>query len=199
MVAAGGLKLAALAVDARGAVADVPSSVGAVVLTPAHQFPLGVTLAPERRAAFVGWARSRDAIVVEDDYDGEFRYDRQPVGALQGLDPERVVYAGTASKTLGPGLRLGWLVVPAELLDEVIEAKQLAGTTHTLDQLALAELLGSGGFDRHVRRMRQHYRRRRDLLLALLAEHAPAFRPRGIAAASSSCSRSVPAAPPRRG
>jgi GntR family transcriptional regulator/MocR family aminotransferase len=182
VVAGGGLRVTALAVDARGAVAEVPSSADAVVLTPAHQFPLGATLAPERRAAFVGWARSQDAIVLEDDYDGEFRYDRQPVGALQGLDPDRVVYAGTASKTLAPGLRLGWLVVPAELLDDVVAAKQLAGATHALDQLALGELLHSGGFDRHVRRMRQHYRRRRDLLLALLAEHAPAFRPRGIAA-----------------
>ena len=91
MVAADGLKVAALPVDARGAVAEVPSSADAVVLTPAHQFPLGVTLAPERRAAIVGWARSRDAIVVEDDNDGEFRYDRQPVGALQGLDPEHIV------------------------------------------------------------------------------------------------------------
>jgi GntR family transcriptional regulator / MocR family aminotransferase len=182
VIVAAGLRVAALAVDARGALADVPAGAGAVVLTPAHQFPLGATLAPERRAAFVGWARSRDAIVIEDDYDGEFRYDRQPVGALQGLDPERVVYAGTASKTLAPGLRLGWLIVPAALLDDVIGAKRLAGATHTLDQLALAELLRSGAFDRHVRRMRQRYRRRRDLLLTLLAEHTPARRPQGIAA-----------------
>ncbi len=182
VVSAGRLRVAALAVDAHGALDDVPSGAGAVVLTPAHQFPLGATLAPERRAALVGWARSREAILIEDDYDGEFRYDRQPVGALQGLDPERIVYAGTASKTLAPGLRLGWLVVPAGLLDEVLAAKQLLGASHTLDQLALADLLRTGAFDRHVRRMRQRYRRRRDLLLGLLAGHSPAFRPRGIAA-----------------
>jgi len=182
VIAACGLQVAPLAVDAAGALADVPAAAGAVVLTPAHQYPLGATLAPERRAALVGWARSRDTLVIEDDYDGEFRYDRQPVGALQGLDPERIVYAGTASKTLAPALRLGWLVVPAGLLDAVVAAKRRAGATHALDQLALAELLRSGGFDRHVRRMRQRYRRRRDLLLALLAEHDPTFRPRGIAA-----------------
>jgi len=128
------------------------------------------------------WTVTSVTIVVEDDYDGEFRYDRQPVGALQGLDPERVVYAGTASKTLASALRLGWLVLPAKLLDDVIAAKELAGATHALNQLALAELLRSGAFDRHVRRMRQRYRRRRDLLLALLAEHVPGFHPRGIAA-----------------
>jgi GntR family transcriptional regulator/MocR family aminotransferase len=182
VAAANGLTVAALAVDERGAVADIPANAGAVVLTPAHQFPLGATLAPERRAAFIGWARSADAIVIEDDYDGEFRYDRQPVGALQGLDPDRVVYAGTASKTLAPGLRLGWLVLPAALLESVIKAKQLIGATHALEQLALAELIRSSVFDRHVRRMRQRYRRRHDQLLALLAERTPAMRPRGIAA-----------------
>jgi GntR family transcriptional regulator/MocR family aminotransferase len=182
VVAANGLAVAALAVDEQGALAHVPAGAGAVVVTPAHQFPLGATLAPERRAAFVGWARSSDAIVIEDDYDGEFRYDRQPVGALQGLDPERVVYAGTASKTLAPALRLGWLVVPAWLLDDVIEAKQLTGATPALEQLTLAELLRSGAFDRHVRRMRQRYRARHDTLLAQLAEHNPELRPLGIAA-----------------
>lgn len=182
VMAASGVTVAALPVDERGAVAHIPDGADAVVLTPAHQFPLGPTLAPQRRADFVSWARSHDAIVVEDDYDGEFRYDRHPVGALQGLDPEHVIYAGTASKTLAPGLRLGWLVVPAALLDDVIEAKRVTGATHALDQLALAELLRSGAFDRHVRHMRQRYRRRRDLLLALLAEHAPGLRPRGIAA-----------------
>ena len=179
---ANGLRVAALAVDERGAVADIPVDAGAVVLTPAHQFPLGATLAPERRAAFLGWARSADALVIEDDYDGEFRYDRQPIGALQGLDPDRVIYAGTASKTLAPGLRLGWLVLPAALLESVIEAKQLIGATHALEQLALAELIRSGAYDRHVRRMRQRYRHRHDQLLALLAERTPAMRPRGIAA-----------------
>ena len=116
--------------------------------------------------------------MIEDDYDGEFRYDRQPVGALQGLDPEHVVYAGTASKTLAPALRLGWLVLPDRLLEPVVEAKQLAGDTQALEQLTLAELLRSGAYDRQVRRMRQHYRRRRDELLARLAGRHT----RGIAA-----------------
>jgi GntR family transcriptional regulator / MocR family aminotransferase len=166
-----------LAVDEQGALPDVPAGAAAVLLTPAHQFPLGGTLAPERRAAFVDWARAAGGLVIEDDYDGEFRYDRQPVGALQGLDPERVVYAGTASKTLAPALRLGWLVLPERLLQPVTEARRLAGgDTAVLDQLALAELIASGGLDRHVRRMRQRYRRRRDALLEVVG------RARGVAA-----------------
>ena len=117
-------------------------------------------------------------MVIEDDYDGEFRYDRQPAGALQGLDPEHVVYAGTASKTLAPGLRLAWLVLPAALVEPVLEAKTRIGGTTVIEQLALAELISSGALDRHVRRMRARYRRRRDALLALLGDR----RTRGIAA-----------------
>jgi GntR family transcriptional regulator / MocR family aminotransferase len=153
-----------------------------VLITPAHQFPLGGTLAPDRRAAFVARARDGGAVVIEDDYDGEFRYGRQPVGALQGLAPEHVVYAGTASKTLAPGLRLGWLVVPSRLVEPVLEAKRVFGDTQVLEQLALAELIRSGALDRHVRRMRQRYRRRRDALLSTVADRAPRLRPRGIAA-----------------
>jgi GntR family transcriptional regulator/MocR family aminotransferase len=169
VVRASGARVAALEVDEHGARPQLPPRATAALLTPAHQFPLGATLAPERRAAFVAWARESGGVVIEDDYDGEFRYDRQPVGALQGLDPGHVVYAGTASKTLAPGLRLGWLVVPDRLLEPVLEAKRLAGATHALEQLALAELLGSGAYDRHVRRMRQRYRRRREALLETLA------------------------------
>jgi GntR family transcriptional regulator/MocR family aminotransferase len=124
----------------------------------------------------VAWARDHGTLVIEDDYDGEFRYDRQPAGALQGLDPERVVYAGTASKTLTPALRLGWLVLPDRLLEPVLAAK--LNSTPALEQLALAELLAGGGYDRHVRRMRQRYRRRRDSLLARLGDR----RTLGIAA-----------------
>jgi len=163
---AAGLRVAPLAVDAHGAIPEIPQDVAAVNLTPSHQFPLGGTLAPERRSAFVAWAREHGTLVIEDDYDGEFRYDRQPAGALQGLDPERVVYAGTASKTLAPALRLGWLVLPDRLLEPVLAAK--LNSTPALEQLALAELLAGGGYDRHVRRMRQRYRRRRDSLLARL-------------------------------
>ncbi len=121
--------------------------------------------------------------MVEDDYDGELRYDRAPVGALQGRDPSRVVYAGTASKTLAPGLRLGWLAVPADLVGELADAKARAdGQAGAMDQLALAELLRSGAFDRHVRRMRLRYRARRDHLAAALAGLRPAPRVTGSAA-----------------
>ncbi len=127
-----------------------------------------MALAPRRRRAAI----ESGALLIEDDYDGEFRYDRQPVGAMQALAPERVVYAGTASKTLAPGLRLAWLVLPGELVEDVAEAKRLTeGQSPSLEQLTLAELLGSGAYDRHVRRMRLVYRRRRDRLLAELARH----------------------------
>ena len=173
---AAGREIVPMTVDEHGAVP--PGDADVALLTPAHQFPLGATLAPERRAAFVRWARERQTVVIEDDYDGEFRYDRQPAGALQGLDPEHVVYAGTASKTLAPGLRLAWLVLPAALVEPVLEAKTRIGGTTVIEQLALAELISSGGLDRHVRRMRARYRRRRDALLALLGDR----RTRGIAA-----------------
>ncbi|MGW0530720.1 MocR-like pyridoxine biosynthesis transcription factor PdxR [Streptomyces sp. NPDC003032] len=155
----------------------------AVLLTPAHQFPMGVPLHPDRRAAAVDWARREGGLILEDDYDGEFRYDRQPVGALQGLDPERVVYLGTASKSLAPGLRLGWMVLPSGLRDEVLGEKDAAGwSCGTLDQLTLAEFITSGAYDRHVRGARLRYRRRRDHLVAALAERSPETRATGIAA-----------------
>jgi GntR family transcriptional regulator/MocR family aminotransferase len=172
---AAGREIVPMTVDEHGA---RPVDADAALLTPAHQFPLGATLAPERRAAFVRWARERETVAIEDDYDGEFRYDRQPAGALQGLDPEHVVYAGTASKTLAPGLRLAWLVLPAALVEPVLEAKTRIGGTTVIEQLALAELIASGGLDRHVRRMRARYRRRRDALLTLLGNR----RTHGIAA-----------------
>ncbi|MFP1627626.1 PLP-dependent aminotransferase family protein [Streptomyces sp. 5K101] len=157
--------------------------VGAVLMTPAHQFPLGVPLHADRRAAAVDWARRTGGLILEDDYDGEFRYDRQPVGALQGLDPERVVYMGTASKSLAPGLRLGWMVLPESMVGEVLEAKgREEWSSGALDQLTLAEFIASGAYDRHVRGMRLRYRRRRDQLVAALAERAPAVRVSGIAA-----------------
>ncbi len=122
-------------------------------------------------------------MIIEDDYDGEFRYDRQPIGALQSLDPECVVYAGTASKTLAPGLRLGWLVVPEHLLGEVVAAKAAADRHSSVpDQLTLAEFISGGGYDRHVRRRRLVYRRRRDHLVSALQRHAPQVSILGIAA-----------------
>ncbi|MFG1808901.1 PLP-dependent aminotransferase family protein [Streptomyces sp. NPDC049040] len=179
-----GLDPVALPVDADGArVADLDAGVPAVLLTPAHQFPLGVRLSPERRTAVVAWARSTGGLVVEDDYDGEFRYDRQPVAALQALAPDHVVYAGTASKSLAPGLRLAWIAVPPQLLDAVVREKRLADhQSPALDQLTLAEFIRSGSYDRHVRRMRVRYRTRRDRVVEVLAARAPGARVSGIAA-----------------
>ncbi|HXQ63066.1 MAG TPA: PLP-dependent aminotransferase family protein [Acidimicrobiales bacterium] len=158
-------------------------SVAAVLLTPAHQYPTGATLSADRRTAWIDWARHHDAVLIEDDYDGEFRYDRQPVGALAALDPERVIYAGTTSKTLAPGLRLAWLVLPPRWLEPVVDLRPLVDRhSGALDQLALAEMITSGAFDRHVRHSRMRYRRRRDLLLSLLADQVPAVTAHGIAA-----------------
>ncbi|MFD8721056.1 PLP-dependent aminotransferase family protein [Streptomyces sp. NPDC059629] len=154
----------------------------AVLLTPSHQFPMGVALHHDRRAAVVDWARRTGGLVLEDDYDGEFRYDRRPVGALQGLAPDEVVYLGTASKSLAPGLRLAWMVLPPAVAGEVTEAKGGVDTCGAPDQLTLAEFITSGAYDRHVRASRSRYRRRRDELVAALAERAPAIRVTGIAA-----------------
>jgi GntR family transcriptional regulator / MocR family aminotransferase len=159
------------------------ANVDAVILTPTHQSPAGVTLSGERRGALLAWLRDRDAIAIEDDYDAEFRYDRAAVGALQGLEPEHVVYAGTVSKTLVPALRIGWVAVPSRLLDAVAEEKRLADrTTAQIDQHAFAHFLTSGELDRHLRRMRVRYRSRRDALVAALAEELPEARVEGIAA-----------------
>jgi GntR family transcriptional regulator / MocR family aminotransferase len=159
------------------------ANVDAVVLTPTHQSPVGVTLSGERRGALLAWLRDRDAIAIEDDYDAEFRYDRAAVGALQGLEPEHVVYAGTVSKTLVPALRIGWVAVPSRLLDAVAEEKRLADrTTAQIDQHAFAHFLTSGELDRHLRRMRVRYRSRRDALVAALAEELPEACVEGIAA-----------------
>jgi GntR family transcriptional regulator/MocR family aminotransferase len=143
---------------------------------------MGGTLHRDRRAAVVDWARRTGGLVVEDDYDGEFRYDRQPVGALQGLDPDHVVYAGTASKSLAPGLRLAWLVLPPDLVEEAARAKGGKDMCGVLDQLTLAEFITSGAYDRHVRAARLRYRRRRDALVAELARRAPQVHATGIAA-----------------
>ncbi|MEU0161362.1 PLP-dependent aminotransferase family protein [Streptomyces sp. NPDC006261] len=186
LVAGTGLATPCLALDHLGSRTGELAAMrgtGAVLLTAAHQFPTGVPLHPDRRAAAVDWARSRGGLILEDDYDGEFRYDRQPVGALQGLDPERVVYLGTASKSLAPALRLGWMVLPRGLVAEVVAAKGPSDwMTGTIDQLTLAEFIASGAYDRHVRSMRLRYRRRRDQLVAALAERAPGIEVSGIAA-----------------
>jgi GntR family transcriptional regulator / MocR family aminotransferase len=186
LIAGHGLAVAPLPVDDAGARTDRLDAIGAgaVIVTPAHQYPTGVTLQPGRRAALVVWARREGACVIEDDYDGEFRFDRQPVGAVQGLAPDQVVYAGTVSKTLAPGVRLGWLVLPPRLVDPVVAMNGMARggwTPPVLEQLTLAELIVTGRFDAHLRRLRAAYRARRDTLLAALAD-LPGARPRGIAA-----------------
>ncbi|NIH87533.1 PLP-dependent aminotransferase family protein [Amycolatopsis granulosa] len=176
--ARGGARTVPVPVDERGLrVSELDSPV--VVVTPAHQYPLGVTLAPERRSALAGWAAA-GGLVIEDDYDGEFRFDRQPLGAVQSLAPERIVYAGGVSKTLAPSLRIGWLVLPRRLVAPVCDRMaELGWRPPVLDHLVLADLLTSGAYDRHVRQRRIAYRRRRDRLLAALP---PEFVPEGISA-----------------
>ncbi|GGX60602.1 MocR-like pyridoxine biosynthesis transcription factor PdxR [Streptomyces fructofermentans] len=183
LLSAAGVRTVPLPVDEDGARVDGLGAERAVLLTPAHQFPTGGPLHPGRRAAVVDWARSRAGVVLEDDYDGEFRYDRRPVGALQGLDPERVVHIGSVSKSLSPALRLGWMVLPERHVDGVLAAKgEREAWAGVLDQLALADFVVSGSYDRHVRRMRQRYRARRDRLVAALAAHAPRVEVTGVAA-----------------
>jgi GntR family transcriptional regulator/MocR family aminotransferase len=180
-----GLSIARVPVDEGGIRVDALRAARAdtVLVTPAHQFPTGAVLAPERRAALLAWAAEHEAVVIEDDYDGEYRYDREPVGALQGLDPERVVYLGSASKTLAPALRLGWLVLPSWLAEDVGAEKGWSDAgSPALDQLALADFVERGELDRHLRRARLRYRRRRDAVLAAVADVFPGARVRGVAA-----------------
>jgi GntR family transcriptional regulator/MocR family aminotransferase len=142
-----------------------------------------VVLGPDRRHALVDWADRQAAVVIEDDYDAEFRYDREPVGAVQGLAPSRVVLLGTVSKALAPGMRLGWIVCPPTLLDAILDEKRVADRgSPVLDQVALAHLIESGRYDRHLRRMRTVYAARRRALVDALARHAPAVRLTGLAA-----------------
>jgi GntR family transcriptional regulator/MocR family aminotransferase len=183
LLTAAGVRTVPLPLDEHGADVGRLTREQAVLLTPAHQFPTGGPLHAERRAAVVDWARARGAVVLEDDYDGEFRYDRKPVGALQGLDPERVIFVGSVSKSLSPAVRLGWMVLPERYVDGVLAAKgEREAWASVLDQLCLADFLTSGAYDRHVRRMRQRYRSRRDRLVAALAEHAPHIEVTGVAA-----------------
>ncbi len=178
-----GLEPVAVAVDEQGLVVDELPEVAAVVLTPAHQHPTGVVLSGERRTELLAWLRDHDAIAIDDDYDAEYRYDRAAVGALQGLDPEHVVYAGSASKTLAPALRIGWLVLPSSLVEPMADAKRhVDHQTDRIEQHAFADFLVRGELDRHLRRMRGSYRARRDALIAALAEELPDTKVSGIAA-----------------
>jgi GntR family transcriptional regulator / MocR family aminotransferase len=167
----------------------------AVLVTPAHQFPTGAVLAPERRLALRDWARETGGVIFEDDYDAELRYDRDPVGAIQGLAPDTVIYCGSASKALGAGLRIGWLVCPPGWLDDVAEEKRAEDRgSPMLDHLAFASLVATGRFDRHLRRVRARYRARRDALARSLARQAPHITLTGIAAGIQAVANLCPGA-----
>ncbi len=181
----GGLEPVPVPVDGDGIRVDLLEQAGvdAVAVTPAHQHPTGAVLSSDRRNELVSWLRARGTVAVEDDYDAEYRYDRAAVGAVQGLEPDRVVYAGSAAKTLAPALRLGWLVTPARLVEAVRTEKLLADRgTARIEQLAFAEFLARGHVDRHRRRMRLRYGARRSALIDALGRDLPEATVRGIAA-----------------
>ena len=180
-----GLRPVPIRVDEDGMrIADLPGTgLRAAVLTPAHQFPTGVLLAPGRRRDLLDWAAGTGALVIEDDYDAEFRYDRAPVPALHASAPDHVAYAGSTSKTLAPGMRLGWLIPPARLYADLLTAKHAADLgCPALPQMVLARLISTGELEQHIRQVRKRQRIRRDALLVAVREHLPSARVRGIAA-----------------
>jgi GntR family transcriptional regulator/MocR family aminotransferase len=179
-----GLEVVPIPVDAEGLRVDVlaQSDASAVLLTTAHQFPTGAVLGPERRAALIEWGE-HERLIIEDDYDAEYRYDRVAVGALQGLAPEQVLYIGSASKRLAPAMRLGWMLMPSWLTWELTAAKTIEDSgSEVLGQLALSDFIARGELDRHVRRMRLRYQRRREALLDALARWLPQGRTSGAGA-----------------
>ena len=188
VAAAAGVRIEPVTVDANGIDVEAVrrADVAAVICAPAHQFPTGALLSPERRRTLLTWAARASATIIEDDYDAEFRYDGRPVGALAGLSRDHVVYLGSASKTLHPGLRIGWLVSPPALRGALLAALEAAGAGPSiLDQLAFAHFVETGAYDRHLRRARKTYRLRRDALVAALHKHSVTGRfgaPQGIAA-----------------
>jgi len=182
---AAGLQIIPVRVDEEGIRVEeleAHSAVRAVVLSPTHQFPSGVALSSARRARLLDWARRVDGLILEDDYDAEFRYDRRAIGAMQGTDPTRVALFGSVSKTLSPALRIGWMLTPPTWTSAMRAPESNVAGPPTLDQLAFASLLESGEYDRHVRRSRMRYRSRRDHLIGALAQRLPGARISGIAA-----------------
>jgi GntR family transcriptional regulator/MocR family aminotransferase len=174
-----GLKVAPVAVDGDGLrVEDLgATAASAVVVTPAHQFPSGAVLSRERRAALIEWAEEGERLIIEDDFDAEYRYEGSGLGALQGLAPDRVAYIGSASKRLTPGMRLGWALLPSWIAWALIQAKAVEDSgSEVAGQLALHDFIERGELDRHIRRMRLRYRRRREVLLEALARRLPQAR-----------------------
>lgn len=179
-----GLEPTPVSVDEQGMSVEELDGTGlrVALLTPAHQFPTGVVLSPPRRRALLAWAQS-GGLVVEDDYDAEHRYDRKPVRALQPMAPDQVAHTGSTSKTLAPGMRLGWLVPPRRMQADLVAARHASDLgSPALPQLVLAHLLVTGQYDQHLRRVKQRQRQRRDAVLAALSEHLPQTRVAGIAA-----------------
>ncbi|MFJ6851122.1 PLP-dependent aminotransferase family protein [Streptomyces sp. NPDC091271] len=185
LFASTGLKTLPLPLDDEGLAVEplLRSGVRAVVTTPAHQFPTGIAYSSGRRGALLDWARRTSGVIMEDDYDGDFRYDRAPVGALQGLDPEHVVYTGSVSKSLAPGLRLGWLIAPASMTDAIVARKRTMDLGNpSVDQAVLADFVAGGGYDRQLRRCQRAYRERRDAMTEALSAHFPGVEVSGISA-----------------
>jgi GntR family transcriptional regulator / MocR family aminotransferase len=185
VAAAAGLRAVPIKVDDQGLRVDLlqrHATIRAVIVSPAHQFPSGVVLSPQRRALLLAWAGHRGALIIEDDYDAEFRYNRRPVGALQGAGKSAVALVGSASKTLSPALGLGWMTTPPAWTSLVREALVRPPGPPVLDQLAFAEFVRTGGYDRHLRAARIRYRARRDRMVSALAEHLPDGRVLGVAA-----------------
>ena len=183
-LAAQGVAPAPVPVDGEGLdVGAIGPGLRAALVTPAHQFPTGAVLSPDRRRRLVEWAERVDGLVVEDDYDAEYRYDRDPVGTVQGMAPGRVVLGGSTSKTLAPGLRLGWLAVPPGLsADAAGHKRRIDIMAPVLEQAALAELLASGAYERHIRRSRARYRRLRDVVVEVVSAELPDATVRGTSA-----------------
>jgi GntR family transcriptional regulator/MocR family aminotransferase len=178
-IALTGLEPVPIAVDAGGLDVSqlVAADVGAVLVVPAHSYPTGGALDGSRRRELIRWACERGRVVLEDDYDAEFRYDRAPIGALQGHGPDHVVYLGSASKTFTPALRLGWVSAPASLIGDLEREKRVDDLGSSLiDQLAFARFLDCGDFSRYLRRVHPIYRARRDAALEALTQLLPEAR-----------------------
>jgi GntR family transcriptional regulator/MocR family aminotransferase len=180
-----GLEVVPVVVDEQGLAVDAleHAAVDAIVVSPSHQYPTGSVLAPARRAELIAWARRHGALIVEDDYDAEYRYDRDPIASLQGLAPDCVAYIGTTSKTLAPGVRLAWVLVPSYLVGEMaVQHGVTRAQPSILTQAAYATLLERGDIDRHLRRTRRRYHQRRDLLIEELGKRIPQASVSGAAA-----------------